>query len=79
MFKTYTEQLQQLSGCKQSNDCRKCVKSNSQSEQGTESHNYLRTQMEQFERILSSLNLGSKQNRKFECFLSLSIRTSNAY
>jgi hypothetical protein len=36
-------------------------------------------QIEQFERIWSSLNLGSKQNGKFERFLSLSIRTSNAY
>jgi hypothetical protein len=55
------------------------VKSNSQSEKGTESHNYFRTQIEQFERIDSSLNLGSKQNGKFERFLSLSIRISNAY
>jgi hypothetical protein len=45
----------------------------------TDSQNYFRTQKEQFERIHSSLNLGSKQNGKFERFLSLSIRTSNAY
>jgi hypothetical protein len=35
-----------------------------------------RTQIEQ---ILSSLKSGSVQNGKFELFLSLSIRTSNAY
>jgi hypothetical protein len=70
VFKTYIEQLQQLSGRKESNDCRKCVKSNSQPEKGTESQHYFRTQIEQFERILSSLNLGSEQNGKFECFLS---------
>jgi hypothetical protein len=29
-----------------------------------------RTQKEQIERILSSLQLGSEQNGKFECFLS---------
>jgi hypothetical protein len=44
---------------------------------GNESQNYFRTQIEQFEQ--SSLNLGLKQNGKFELFLSLSIRTSNAY
>jgi hypothetical protein len=49
MLKTYKEKLQQLPGCKKSNDCRKCVKSNSQSEKGTESQNYFRTQIEQFE------------------------------
>jgi hypothetical protein len=51
VFKTYIEQLQQLSGRKKNNDCRKCVKSNSQSEKGTESQNYFRAQIEQFERI----------------------------
>jgi hypothetical protein len=53
------------------------MKSNSQLEKGTESQNYFRTHIEQYERILSSLNLGLKQNGKFERFLSLSIRTSN--
>jgi hypothetical protein len=55
------------------------VKPNSQSEKGTESQNYFRMQREQFGRIKSSLNLGSKQNGKFKNFLSLSIRISNAY
>jgi hypothetical protein len=41
---------------------------------GTESQNYFRTQIEQFEPILSSLKLGSEQNGKFECLLSLSLR-----
>jgi hypothetical protein len=51
VFKTYIEQLQQPLGHKQSNDFRKCAKSNSQSEKGTESQNYLKTQIEQFEPI----------------------------
>jgi hypothetical protein len=72
VFKTYIEQLQQLSGRKYSNDCRKCGKSNSQSEKGTESQNDFRTQIGKFEPIQSSLNLSSKQNGKFELFLSLS-------
>jgi hypothetical protein len=46
--------------------------SNSQSEKGTESQNYFRTQSNQ-----SSLNLALKQIGK--CFLSLSIRTSKTY
>jgi hypothetical protein len=53
--------------------------SNSQSEKGTDSQDYFTTQRDQFERIESSLKLDSKQNRKFERFLSLSIRISNAY
>ncbi len=35
--------------------------------------------LSKFEPILSSLKLGSEQNGKFELFLRLSIRTSNAY
>jgi hypothetical protein len=44
------------------------VKSNSQSEKGTESQNYFRTQKEQFERIESTLNLGSKQYGNLNAF-----------
>jgi hypothetical protein len=55
------------------------VKSNIKSVKGTASQHYFRTQIEQFERIWSSLHLGSKQNGKFEHFFNLSIRTSNAY
>jgi hypothetical protein len=51
VFKTYGEQLQQLSGRKLSNDFRKFGKSNSQSEKGSESQNYFRTQIEQFKPI----------------------------
>ncbi len=42
--KPYIGQLQQLSGHKQSNDYGKCEKSHSQSEKGTASQNYFRTQ-----------------------------------
>jgi hypothetical protein len=68
VFKTYLEQLQQLSGCKYSNDCRKCVKSNSQSEKGTERQN--QDEIEQFEHMYSILSLGTKQNGKFEFFIA---------
>jgi hypothetical protein len=50
VFKTYIEQLQQLSGHKQSKDYRKGVISNKQSE-GTESQKYFRMQREQFELV----------------------------
>jgi hypothetical protein len=44
------------------------------SEKGADRHNYFRKQIEQLERILSSLKLGLK-NIEFEPFLSLSIKT----
>jgi hypothetical protein len=51
VFKTYIEQLQQLSGHNRTMIVKKCVKSNSQSEKGTESQNYFMMQIEQFEHI----------------------------
>jgi hypothetical protein len=51
VFKTNIEQLQQLSGCKYSNIVENAQKSNSQTEKGTESQNYFRTQIELFEPI----------------------------
>ncbi len=45
-----------------------CAESNSQSEKGAKSRNNFRTQIEQYERIESSLKLGSKQIEIFFCF-----------
>jgi hypothetical protein len=51
VLKTNIEQLQQLSGCKKSNNVENAQKSKSQSEKGTESQKYFRKQIEQFEPI----------------------------